>query len=174
MLLSKSTPNRGAILPAMRLCTSIYRLGDDVPTVHRDAFVAPNAVVVGKVQLRKGSSVWFGATLRGDNELISLGENSNVQEGSVLHTDQGFPLTIGKNVTIGHMVMLHGCDIGDGSLIGIGSTILNGVKIGKNCLVGAHTLIPEGKVIPDKSMVIGTSGEVVRELSTEQVARRRN
>jgi tetrahydrodipicolinate N-succinyltransferase len=88
-----------------------------VPTVHRDAFVAPNAVVVGKVQLRKGSSVWFGATLRGDNELISLGENSNVQEGSVLHTDQGFPLTIGKNVTVGHMVMLHGCDIGDGSLM---------------------------------------------------------
>ena len=94
-----------------------------MPTVHRDSFVAPNAVVVGKVQLRKGSSVWFGATLRGDNGLISLGENSNVQEGSVLHTDQGFPLTIGKNVTVGPMVMLHGCDIGDGSLIGIGSTI---------------------------------------------------
>jgi carbonic anhydrase/acetyltransferase-like protein (isoleucine patch superfamily) len=153
---------------------AIYRLGDDVPTIDRDAFVAPNAVVVGKVQLRKGSSVWFGATLRGDNERISLGENSNVQEGSVLHTDQGFPLTIGKNVTVCHMVKLHGCDIGDGSSIGIGSTILKGVTIGKNCLVGAHTLIPEGKVIPDNSMVIGTSGEVVRELSTDQVARRRN
>jgi carbonic anhydrase/acetyltransferase-like protein (isoleucine patch superfamily) len=107
------------------------------------------------------------------NELISLGEDSNVQEGSVLHTDQGFPLTIGKKVTVGHMVMLHGCDIGDGSLIGAGSTILKCVKIGKNCLVGAHTLIPEGKVIPDNSMVIGTPGEVVKELSTEQVARRR-
>jgi carbonic anhydrase/acetyltransferase-like protein (isoleucine patch superfamily) len=153
---------------------AIYRLGDDLPIVDRDAFVAPNAAVVGKVQLLKGSSVWFGATLRGDNELISVGENSNVQDGSVLHTDQGFPLTIGKNVTIGHMVMLHGCDIGDGSLIGIGSTILNGVKIGKNCLVGAHTLIPEGKVIPDNSMVIGTPGKVVKELTTEQVARRRN
>ena len=171
-MLSMSSPSRGVILPAMRLYMSIYRLGDDVPIVHRDAFVAPNAVVVGKVQLRKGSSVWFGATLRGDNELISLGEDSNVQEGSVLHTDQGFPLTIGKNVTIGHMVMLHGCDIGDGTLIGIGSTILNGVKIGKNCLVGAHTLIPEGKVIPDNSMVIGTPGKVVKELNTEQVARR--
>jgi carbonic anhydrase/acetyltransferase-like protein (isoleucine patch superfamily) len=145
-----------------------------LPTIDRDAFVAPNAVAVGKVQILKGSSVWFGATLRGDNERISLGENSNVQEGSVLHTDQVFPLTIGKNVTVGHMVKLHGCDIGEGSLIGIGFTILNGVKIGKHCLVGAHTLIPEGKVIPDNSMVIGTSGEVVRELSTEQVARRRN
>jgi carbonic anhydrase/acetyltransferase-like protein (isoleucine patch superfamily) len=125
------------------------------------------------VQLLKGSSVWFGATLCGDNELISLGENSNVQEASVLHTDQGFPLTIGKNVTVGLMVMLQGCDIGDGSSIGIGSTILKGVTIGKNCLVGAHTLIPEGKVIPDNSMVIGTPGEVVRELNTEEVARRK-
>jgi len=117
-----------------RRSLAVYRLGDDRPTIHGDAWVAPNAVVVGRVQLDKGASVWFGATLRGDTERIHVGENSNVQDGSVLHSDPGFPLTIGTRVTVGHMVCLHGCIIGDGSLIGIGSTILNGVKIGRNCL----------------------------------------
>jgi carbonic anhydrase/acetyltransferase-like protein (isoleucine patch superfamily) len=153
----------------------IYALGPDQPSAASpDHFIAENAIVIGRVRIEKNASIWFNAVVRADNDLITIGENSNVQEGSVLHTDQGFPLTIGKNVTVGHMVMLHGCDIGDGSLIGAGSTILKGVKIGKNCLVGANTLIPEGKVIPDSSMVIGTPGEVVKELSTEQVARRKN
>ena len=159
---------RGMKMPKRTL--AMYRLGEDQPTVHHDAWVAPNAVVVGKVALERGASVWWGATLRGDNELITVGEGTNVQDGSVLHTDKGFPLTLGKNVTVGHMVMLHGCDVGDGSLIGIGSTILNSAKIGKNCLVGAHTLIPEGKVYPDNSMILGTPGKVVKTLTPEQIA----
>ena len=118
--------------------------------------------------LKKNASVWFGATIRGDNDPITIGENSNVQDGSVLHTDTGYPLTIGSNVTVGHMVMLHGCTIGDGSLIGIGSIVLNGAKIGKNCLIGANCLITEGKEIPDNSLVMGAPGKVVRELSEDQ------
>jgi carbonic anhydrase/acetyltransferase-like protein (isoleucine patch superfamily) len=134
-------------------------------------FVAPNAVLVGKVRLEEDSSVWFGAVLRGDNELITVGARSNVQDGSILHTDPGFPLTIGADCTIGHMVMLHGCTIGRGSLIGIGSIILNGVTIGEECLIGANTLIPEGKEIPPRSMVIGSPGKIVRELTDADVAR---
>lgn len=127
-------------------------------------WVADNATVLGNVILRENASVWFNAVLRGDNDPIEIGENSNIQDGSVLHTDHGVPLTIGKNVTVGHMVMLHGCTIADGTLIGIGSTILNRAKIGKNCIIGAHSLIPEGKEIPDNSLVMGAPGKVVREL----------
>lgn len=127
-------------------------------------WVAENATVLGRVILKENASVWFNATLRGDNDPIEIGENSNIQDGSVLHTDHGVPLTIGKNVTVGHMVMLHGCTIDDGTLIGIGSTILNRAKIGKNCIIGAHSLIPEGKEIPDNSLVMGAPGKVVREL----------
>ncbi len=142
-----------------------YRLGDTSPQLPGagEFWIAPNAVVVGNVKLLKNASVWFGATIRGDNELITIGEGSNVQDGSVFHTDPGAPLTIGTGVTIGHMVMLHGCEIGDNTLIGIGSIILNRTKIGRNCLIGANTLITEGKVIPDNSVVMGAPGRVVRQ-----------
>ena len=130
--------------------------------------MAPNATLVGKVKLEAGASVWFNAVLRGDNELIHIGENSNVQDGTVMHTDMGFPLTLGKGVTIGHNVMLHGCSVGDYSLIGINAVVLNGAKIGKNCIIGANALIPEGKVIPDGCLVMGSPGKVVRELTDAQ------
>ena len=135
-----------------------------------DHWVADSAMVMGSVLLRKGASVWFNAVLRGDTELITVGENSNVQDGSVLHTDPGCPLVIGKNVTVGHKVMLHGCEIGDNSLIGINAVVLNRARIGKNCLIGANTLITEGKEIPDNSMVMGSPGKVVRELSEAEIA----
>lgn len=134
-------------------------------------WVAPNAVVIGKVAIEEDASVWFGAVIRGDNELITIGQRSNVQEACVLHTDPGYPLTIGPDCTIGHMVMLHGCSVGRASLIGIGSIILNGAKIGEECLIGANTLIPEGKEIPPRSMVLGSPGKIVRELSNEDVAK---
>ncbi len=134
-------------------------------------WVADNAVVLGKVAIETDASIWFGAVLRGDNELIRVGARSNVQDGCVLHTDPGFPLDIGEDCTIGHMVMLHGCTIGRGSLIGIGSIVLNGAKIGEECLIGANTLIPEGKVIPPRSMVLGSPGKIVRELSDEDARR---
>ena len=150
-----------------------YRLGDREPSLPPEGeyWIAPNAVVAGHVILKKNASVWFGAVLRGDNEPIIVGENSNIQDNSVLHTDVGQPLTIGDNVTVGHMVMLHGCTIGDGTLIGIGSVVLNGAKIGKNCLVGASALITEGKEFPDGSMILGAPAKVVRELEPEQAAR---
>ncbi|HWA64063.1 MAG TPA: gamma carbonic anhydrase family protein [Caulobacteraceae bacterium] len=150
-----------------------YKLGERVPEFPGadEYWIAPNAVVLGKVILKKNASVWFGAVLRGDNDPIVIGENSNVQDNSVLHTDTGSPLTIGANVTVGHMVMMHGCTVGDGALIGIGAIVLNGAKIGKNCLVGAGTLIPEGKEYPDNTMILGSPGRVVRELSPEQAAR---
>jgi carbonic anhydrase/acetyltransferase-like protein (isoleucine patch superfamily) len=134
-------------------------------------WIAPTAAVMGRVILKKNASVWWGATLRGDNDPIVVGEGSNVQDGSVLHTDTGSPLIIGANVTVGHMVMLHGCTIGDNSLVGIGSIVLNGARIGKNCLIGANCLITEGKEIPDNSLVMGAPGKVVRELTPEQAAR---
>lgn len=145
--------------------------GIRVETEGEDYWIAPNAAVIGKVRLDKNASVWWSAVLRGDNELITIGENSNVQDGCVLHTDPGFPLTIGRNVTIGHLVMLHGCTIGDGSLVGIGSVILNGAKIGRNCLIGAKTLIGEGKEIPDNSVVLGAPGKVVKQVTPEQADR---
>lgn len=132
-------------------------------------WVADNATVLGRVILKENASVWFNCVLRGDNDPIEIGENSNIQDSCVLHTDHGVPLTIGKDVTVGHMVMLHGCTIGDETLIGIGSTILNNATIGKNCIIGAHALIPEGKVIPDNSLVMGAPGKVVREISDHQV-----
>ena len=144
---------------------TIFALGASVPQLPGDDYwVAPNAMVMGNVRLLKNASVWFGATIRGDNELITVGENSNVQDGSVLHSDPGSPLTIGTDVTIGHLVMLHGCTIGDGTLVGIGSVILNRAKIGKGCLIGANTFIGEDKVIPDNSMVLGAPGRVIRQV----------
>ena len=134
-------------------------------------WVAPSAVLIGKVILEDEASVWFGSVLRGDNEPIRIGARSNVQEGCVLHTDPGYPLEVGADCTIGHMVMLHGCTIGRGSLIGIGSIILNGAQIGEECLIGANTLIAEGKEIPPRSMVLGSPGKIVRQLSDEDVAR---
>ena len=131
-------------------------------------WIAPSASVIGRVVLKKNASVWWGATIRGDNDPIVIGENSNIQDGSVLHTDIGWPLTIGANVTVGHLVMLHGCTIGDNSLIGIGAVILNGVTIGKNCLIGANVLLTEGKHIPDNSLVLGSPGQVVRQVSEAQ------
>ena len=131
-------------------------------------WVAPNASIIGDVTLEKNTSIWFNATLRGDIENIYVGEGSNIQDGSVLHTDPGFPLKIGKDVTIGHLVMLHGCIIEDNSLIGIGAVILNGAKIGKNCIIGANALITENKVIPDNSLVVGSPGKIVRQVSTEE------
>ena len=147
----------------------VYAIGDRKPILPAEGeyWIAPNAEVMGNVKLEKNASVWFGAVLRGGNELITIGENSNVQDGSVLHTDPGSPLTIERDVTIGHMVMLHGCTIGAGSLVGIGSIILNNAKIGKGCLIGANTLIAEGKEIPDYSMVLGSPGKIVRTLEKE-------
>ena len=130
-------------------------------------WVAPDAQVMGNIVLKENASIWFGSVLRGDNDPIIIGENSNVQDGAVMHTDIGFPLTLGANVTVGHQAMLHGCTVGDNSLIGIGATVLNGAKIGRNCLIGAHALVGEGKEIPDNSMVLGMPGKVVRELGED-------
>lgn len=149
----------------------IYRLEDRTPRLPPEGeyFVADNATLIGSVILERSASVWFNAVIRGDNEPITVGENSNVQDGCVLHTDPGYPLTIGRDVTVGHKVMLHGCTIGDGSLIGINAVILNGAQIGRNCLIGANALVPEGKSIPDNSLVLGAPGRVQRELSPEQI-----
>lgn len=149
---------------------TIYALGDARPEIAEDSWIAPNATVLGRVVLARGASVWFGAVLRGDNEPIRVGEGSNIQENAVLHTDMGFPLEIGRDCTIGHRAMLHGCTIGDGSLIGMGATVLNGAVIGRNCLIGAGALITEGKVIEDGSMVLGAPGRVVRMLSAAEIA----
>jgi carbonic anhydrase/acetyltransferase-like protein (isoleucine patch superfamily) len=142
----------------------IYSFEGVAPKLDDDTWVAPDANLIGRIVLMAGASVWFGATLRGDNEEIRIGAGSNIQENCVLHTDMGFPLEIGENCTIGHMAMLHGCVIGDGSLIGMGATVLNGAKIGRGCLIGAGALITEGKVIPDHSLVMGAPGKVVRSL----------
>ena len=147
----------------------IYALGDVTPVFPETGnyWVAPGAQVMGNIVLKENASVWFGAVLRGDNDPIVIGENSNVQDGAVMHTDIGCPLTLGANVTVGHQAMLHGCTVGDNSLIGIGATVLNGAKIGRNCLIGAHALVGEGKEIPDNSMVLGMPGKVVRELGED-------
>ena len=150
---------------------SIYQLGEHAPEIDASSFVADSATLVGKVSLHANTSVWFGATLRGDNERITIGENSNVQEGAVMHTDMGYPLTVGKNVTIGHQAMLHGCTIGDGALIGIQAVILNGAKIGAGCLVGAGALVTEGKEFPENSLIIGSPAKAVRTLTAEDTAR---
>jgi carbonic anhydrase/acetyltransferase-like protein (isoleucine patch superfamily) len=148
---------------------AIYELDGVRPETEGEHWIAESASVMGRVILKKNASIWFNVVARGDNDPITIGENSNVQDGSVIHTDTGHPTTIGKDCTIGHMVMLHGCTIGENTLIGIGSIILNGAKIGKNCLIGADTLITENKEIPDGSMVMGAPGKVVRELTPEQI-----
>ncbi len=151
----------------------IYRLDGVTPQVSAEVFIADTARVIGRVSLGARASVWFGAVVRGDNEPIVVGENSNVQDGAVLHTDPGFPLQIGSGVTIGHQAMLHGCTVGDGSLIGIQAVVLNGARIGRNCLVGAGALVTEGKEFPDGSLIIGSPARAVRELTPEQIARLR-
>ena len=148
-----------------------YDLEDKKPKNSGENWVAPNATIIGDVTLEKNSSVWFNAVIRGDNENIHVGEGSNVQDGSVLHTDPVCPFRIGKEVTIGHIVMLHGCTIGDNSLIGIGAVILNNAKIGKNCIIGAKALITENKEIPDNSLVVGAPGRVVRKLTDEEIGK---
>jgi carbonic anhydrase/acetyltransferase-like protein (isoleucine patch superfamily) len=149
---------------------AVYQLDTLTPRLHETAWVADSAQVIGNVELSEGASVWFGAILRGDNETLHIGRNSNVQDGSMLHADPGFPLTLGENVTIGHHVMLHGCTVGAGSLIGIKAVVLNGARIGKNCLVGAGSLVTEGKEFPDGSMIMGAPAKVVRELTPEEIA----
>ena len=150
---------------------AIYQLGEHVPQIDPSAYVADSANIIGKVRIEASASVWFGTTIRGDNELISIAENSNVQENCVLHTDPGMPLTIERNVTVGHQAMLHGCTIGEGSLIGIQAVVLNGARIGRNCLVGAGTIVTEGKEFPDNSLILGAPAKVVRTLSEQDVAR---
>lgn len=146
----------------------LYHLDGVAPEIAASAWVAPDASLIGKVRLHEDASVWFGAVLRGDNEWIEVGLGSNVQDGCVLHTDQGAPLVIGQGCTIGHKAILHGCTIGDFSLVGMGAVILNHARIGMGCLIGAHALIPEGKVIPDGSLVIGAPGKVARVLSADE------
>ena len=150
---------------------AIYQLGEHAPEIDASAFVADTANLIGKVTLEANTSVWYGVTIRGDNERITIGENSNEQEGTVMHTDMGYPLTLGKGVTVGHQAMLHGCTVGDGSLIGIQAVILNGAKIGKGCLVGAGALVTEGKEFPDNSLIIGAPAKAVRTLTEEDLLR---
>jgi len=148
---------------------TIYQLPDRAPQIHAESWIAPNATVIGNVRLQRNASIWWNVVARGDNDPITIGENSNVQDGSVLHTDTGAPLDIGTNCTIGHMVMLHGCTIGECSLIGIGSIILNHAVIGKNCIVGANSLIAEGKTFPDGMLILGSPAKVVRPLKPEEI-----
>ena len=150
---------------------TIYQLGEHAPDIDASAFVADNATLIGKVTLQANSSAWPGATIRGDNEHILVGANSNVQEGAVMHTDPGYPLTIGCGVTIGHQAMLHGCTVGDGALIGIQAVILNGASIGKGCLVGAGALVTEGKRFPDNMLILGSPAKAIRELTPDEIAR---
>lgn len=145
-----------------------YRLDDKVPQLVEGGFIADNARIIGDVRLGRGVSIWYNVVLRGDNDPITIGENSNIQDGTILHTDEGVPLTIGRDVTVGHKAMLHGCTIGDESLIGIGAIVLNRAVIGRNCLVGANTLIPEGKTYPDGVLILGSPGKVVRVLTEEE------
>lgn len=148
-----------------------YSLGDKKVEIRGgDYFIAHTAIVIGSVVLENNANIWFNAVVRGDTDLIVIGENTNIQDGAVLHTDEGVELLIGKNVSVGHMAVLHGCTIGDGTLVGIKSVILNNAVIGKNCLIGANTLITENKVIPDRSLVMGTPGKIVRELKDEEIS----
>lgn len=146
----------------------IYQLGNKKVKRHGESFIAPNATIIGDVELGNNSSIWFNVVLRGDSDKITIGEESNVQDGSVLHCDPGYPLTLGKGVTIGHKAMVHGCTVGDYSLIGINAVILNGAKIGKHCLIGANALVPENMEIPDGSLVVGSPAKIKRQLSEQQ------
>src|ERR1700716_558398 len=147
---------------------ALYKLGDVSPTIAMSAYVAPNASIIGKVMLADDSSVWFGATLRGDHEIISIGAHSNVQDGAVLHTDPGLPLMVGAHVSVGHQAMLHGCALGDGSLIGIQAVVLNAAVIGRGCLVGAGAVVTDRKVFADGTVILGPPAKVVRELTPEE------
>jgi carbonic anhydrase/acetyltransferase-like protein (isoleucine patch superfamily) len=149
----------------------VYELNGVMPILppEGDYWIAHNATVLGRVELKNQASIWFSAVLRGDNELITIGEGSNIQDGAVLHTDVGLPLSVGRNCTIGHQAILHSCTVGDNSLVGMGATVLNAASIGRNCLVGAKALITEGRVIPDNSLVIGMPGKVVRVLSADEI-----
>lgn len=149
---------------------AVYRLGDVVPSIANDAWVADSAQVIGDVVLEEGASVWFGAVLRGDNTRLQIGARSNVQDGAVIHSDRGWPTTLGSDVTVGHQAMLHGCTVGDGSLIGIQAIVLNGARIGKSCLVAAGAVVTEGKEFPDGSLIIGAPAKAVRPLTPEQIA----
>ena len=152
----------------------IYSLGDRKVEFHgEDWFIADNATVIGSVVLKQNASIWFNAVVRGDNDVITIGENANIQDGAILHTDPGILLTLGRDVTVGHLAMLHGCTIGDNSLIGIKSLIMNRAVIGNNCLIGANSLIPEGRVIPDGSLVMGSPGKIVRPLTEQEIAQLR-
>jgi carbonic anhydrase/acetyltransferase-like protein (isoleucine patch superfamily) len=149
---------------------AIYQLGEVAPDIDPSAYIAETANVIGNVRIEAGASVWFEVTIRGDNERIVVGKNSNLQEACVLHTDPGFPMTIGENVTVGHQAMLHGCTIGNGSLVGIQAIIMNGVKLGRNCLVGASSLVTEGKEFPDNSLIVGSPAKLLRTLSEQEIA----
>ncbi|MEM5385365.1 gamma carbonic anhydrase family protein [Paraburkholderia phymatum] len=148
---------------------AIYKLGDAAPTIHESVFVADTATIIGKVTVEENASVWFGASIRGDNEPITVGTGTNIQEGAVLHADPGFPLTLEANVTVGHQAMLHGCTVKEGALIGIQAVVLNGAVIGRNCLVGAGAVVTEGKVFPDNSLILGAPAKVVRELTEADI-----
>jgi carbonic anhydrase/acetyltransferase-like protein (isoleucine patch superfamily) len=150
---------------------TLYRLDSLAPQLGVDVWIAPNAAVIGDIRLADRASVWFNAVLRGDNDPILIGADSNIQDGAVLHTDTGFPLVVGARVTVGHQVVLHSCAVGDGSLIGMGAVLLNRCRIGQHCIVGAHALIPEGKTFPDRVLIVGAPGKIVRELTDEEVAR---
>lgn len=150
---------------------AIYRLGEHKPVLDPTTWVADSASVIGQVRLGAETGIWYGAVVRGDNDLITIGDRCSVQDGAVLHTDAGFHLAVGRQVTIGHQAMLHGCTVGDGSLIGIGSVILNGATIGRHCLVGAKSLVTEGKRFPDGSLILGSPAKVVRQLTPEQIER---
>lgn len=149
---------------------AVYQLEDRIPDIADSCFIAPSADVIGSVVLKRHASIWFNAVARGDNDMISIGRRSNIQDNTVLHTDPGIPLIIGSNVTVGHSVMLHGCHIEDNCLIGIGSTIMNNAEVGKYCIVGANTLITEGKKFPDGSMIVGSPGRMIRKLSDEEIS----
>jgi carbonic anhydrase/acetyltransferase-like protein (isoleucine patch superfamily) len=149
---------------------TIYRLGAVAPAISDSAYVAPGATVIGRVRLGERASVWFGAVLRGDNEPIAVGAESNVQEGAVLHPDPGFPLTVGARVTVGHQAMLHGCTIGDGTLVGIQAVVMNGAVIGRDCLIGAGTIVTERKAFPDRSLILGVPARALRTLTDAEVA----
>lgn len=153
---------------------AVYALDTREPVIGEGSWIADNATVIGRVILGRNVSIWYNSVLRGDNDPVTIGDNSNIQDGCVLHTDHGVPLTLGANVTIGHMVMLHGCTIGDGTLIGINAVVLNEARIGRDCLIGAKTLIPEGRDIPDRSLVVGTPGRIIRTLTDEEVIRTRH
>jgi carbonic anhydrase/acetyltransferase-like protein (isoleucine patch superfamily) len=150
---------------------AMYKLGYYAPTIHESVFVADTATIIGQVTLGENASVWFGASIRGDNEPITIGAGSNIQENAVLHADPGYPLAIEANVTVGHQAMLHGCTVREGALVGIQAIILNGAVIGRNCLVGAGAVVTEGKAFPDRSLILGAPAKVVRELTDEEVAR---